>query len=710
MTSPDRPESKADVPPGERFFNRELAELAFINRVLELAQDASEPLFERLHFLTISSAVLDEFYKIRVAALRGAINGGGAKRGKKKSNGDWTPREELARVDVDADALMARQHACWQDLHAGLAETGIAIAAPNDLGEAGRAWLANYFRDAIQEALRPVIVGPKDTFPFVPDNEIFLTISLTRSGSDEDLYGLLALPADVDRFARVPGEEVRFVLLEDILIAFLVEIFAGYEIGGYGLCHILREGNLRHDDELSDLLADVESAVEKRRRADVIRLKVSQGTSNRIASFVAHGCGLIGADQWVGSAADDDIIASEFVALDGLLGLGDVVELVDAMAVDGFGHLQYEPNIPGCPKDMKGGADLFAAIRSEERLLHFPFDDFGIIQSLLEQAAEDEAVVSIKQTLYRSGINSPIIEILKRAAQNGKAVTVVMELEARDDEEANIRLARELEAEGVQVVFGFLDMKVHVKVFIISRNEEAGLRTYVNFATGNYHAGNARTYTDLSLLTVDESLAEDAAGLFNYLTGTAEPETWKQISVAPHTLRQTILASIDAEIAHAKAGRPAAIWGKLNKLTDKPLINALYEASCAGVKVRLLVRGACILKPAMPGLSENIEVRSVVGRFLEHSRLICFGNGAGLPGEAARVFLSSADWMSHKLNNRVEALVPIDNQHLKDHILGEIFGAYWRDETNTWLLDPSGTYVRGSSRDGFSVQAHWLRT
>lgn len=707
MTSPDRPGNKANVRAAERFSNRELAELAFINRVLELAQDPSEPLFERLHFLTISSAVLDEFYKIRVAALRAAINDNIDSQTVKDSD-KWTPEEELTHVDIDADALMARQHLCWQDLRGGLADAGIAIASPDSLNEAERIWLTDYFRDNIQEALRPLVIGPNDAFPFVPDNEIFLTLSLTTKNSGGRLHGLLALPADIERFARVPGEEVRFVLLEDILVAILPEIFSGYEIGDYGLCHILREGNLKHDDELSDLLSDVASAVEKRRSADVIRLKVSEGTSNRIASFVAHGCGLIGADQWVGSAADDDIIASEFVALDGLLGLGDVIELVDRMAADGFGHLQYERNIPRCPADMKGGADLFAAIRAEERLLHFPFDDFGLIQSLLEQAAEDEAVVSIKQTLYRSGLNSDIVEILKRAAQNGKAVTVVMELEARDDEEANIRLARELEAEGVQVVFGFLDMKVHVKVFIISRNEEAGLRTYVNFATGNYHAGNARRYTDLSLLSVDENLAEDAAGLFNYLTGTAEPETWKQISVAPHTLRETVLEGIEAEIAHARAGRPAAIWGKLNKLTDKPLINALYEASSAGVKVRLLVRGACILKPGISGLSENIEVRSVVGRFLEHSRLICFGNGSGLPGDAARVFLSSADWMPHKLNNRVEALVPIENHVLKDRILGEIFDAYWRDETNTWLLDPSGTYVRNSRRGGFSVQSNWL--
>lgn len=706
---------------GERFSNRELAELAFINRVLELAQDTSEPLFERLHFLTISSAILDEFYKIRVAALRAAIAVGTQDPETRKTNGAWTPQEELAHVDVDADALMMRQHLCWQDLRGGLAEAGIVVSRPEDLQGADKAWIEKYFAGEVVGSLHPRTFDPGDAFPFVPDNEIFLTLELKDRATGAEVFGTLALPVDIARFARVPGshtagEDVRFVLLEDILVAFLPQIFPDHEVIDSGLCHILREGNLKFDEEVSDLLHDIEEAVENRRFADVIRLKVSQGCSNRIASFVAHGCGLIGADQWIGSAADDDIIASEFVALDGLLGLGDVVELVDSLDGGGPDHLHYQRAIPNCPEDLKGGSDLFAAIRARERLLHFPFDDFGCILALLEQAAEDDAVVSIKQTLYRSGLKSKIVEILKRAAANGKAVTVVMELEARDDEEANIRLARELEAEGVQVVFGFLDMKVHVKVFMISRQEEDGLRTYVNFATGNYHSGNAGRYTDLSLLSDNKALADDAARLFNYLTGTAEPQSWEKIAVAPHTLRETVLEGIEKEIAHAKAGRPAEIWGKLNKLTDKPLIDALYAASNAGVKVRLLVRGACILRPGLPGLSENIEVRSVVGRFLEHSRLICFGNGGSLAAdptddlEGATVYLSSADWMPHKLNNRVEALVPLENPDLKKEVLGQVFAAYWRDETNTWLLDRTGTYVRNSARGGFSVQTHWLKS
>lgn len=712
---------------GERFFNRELAELAFIKRVLELAQDAGEPLFERLQFLTISSAVLDEFYKIRVASLRAAIAGGphepeADQPEAKEPGGDWTPRQELAHVDVDADALMAQQHLCWQDLRKGLAEAGITIASPQSLQGENKVWLEGYFARQIKGALRPRILAEGEAFPFIPDNEIFLTLALKDKVSGASVYGTLALPVEIDRFAQVPdgedpGDSVRFVLLEDVLTAFLPEIFPDHEVIESGLCHILREGNLKFDEEVSNLLLDIEQAVEKRRHADVIRLKVSRGCSNRIASFVAHGCGLIGADQWAGSAADDDIIASEFVALDGLLGLGDVIELVDSLGEGGPDHMHYERADPKCPPDLKGGADLFAAIRARDRLLHFPFDDFGCILALLEQAAEDDAVVSIKQTLYRSGLKSKIVEILKRAAANGKAVTVVMELEARDDEEANIRLARELEAEGVQVVFGFLDMKVHVKVFMISRAEEGGLRTYVNFATGNYHSGNARRYTDLSLLSDNKDLAEDAARLFNYLTGTAEPRAWNKIAVAPHTLRETVLEGIEGEIAHARAGRSAEIWGKLNKLTDKPLIDALYRASDAGVKVRLLVRGACVLKPGLAGLSENIEVRSIVGRFLEHSRLICFGNGDVLGGEvlggagapAAKVYLSSADWMPHKLNNRVEVLVPLENPELKTVILDEIFEAYWRDETNTWLLDSTGTYVRNSSPGGFSVQTHWLK-
>lgn len=502
MTSSDAPESAPHVLTTPRYFNRELAELAFIERVIELAIGSQEPLFERLTYLSISSAILDEFYKIRVAALRSGI--------RSESNDEKLAdlTDELSHVDEAADALMAKQHGCWDTLHKALNKEGIHILGVDDVTATEEEWLKSEFQERLLPELSPILVDDISSFPFIEDEEIFLNVSLSPESGDEPTYAIVPLPAHVDRFLKTPSDENRFVLLEDLVERFLDLVFPAREVLESGVCHILREGNLQHDDEMSDLLHDVSEAVERRRKADVIRLKVSDGTPNKVASFVAHGCGLIGEEQVVGPAGDEDIIASEFVALDGLLGLGDVLELVDHFAEDGFSHLQYEPYYPNWPQALKSG-DIFAAIRKEDHLLHFPFDSFKIILSLLEAAADDEKVVSIKQTLYRSGKDSPVIRQLVRAAENGKAVTALVELEARDDEEANISLAKELEEAGVNVVFGFLDMKVHVKTLLISRQEEGGITNYVNFSTGNYHAGNARRYTDLSLLTVDPELSRD---------------------------------------------------------------------------------------------------------------------------------------------------------------------------------------------------------
>jgi polyphosphate kinase len=702
MTSTDTSEPTPHVLTTSRFFNRELAELAFIERVLDLAMGSQEPLFERLTYLSISSTILDEFYKIRVAGLRTGLRAESDEKRLSKLT------EELVHVDRAADALMAKQHGCWNMLHRALCAVGIHILGEGDVTAIEESWLKAQFQDHLLPDLKPILINDNSSFPFIEDEEIFLAVSLSPQSGREPTYAIVPLPAHVDRFLKTPGDENRFILLEDLVERFLDLVFPSQDVLESGVCHILREGNLRHDDEMSDLLHDVSEAVARRRTADVIRLKVSNGTPNKVASFVAHGCGLIGEEQVVGPAGDEDIIASEFVALDGLLGLGDVLELVDHFAEDGFSHLQYEPYYPNWPQSLKSG-DIFAAIRKEDHLLHFPFDSFNIILALLEAAADDEKVISIKQTLYRSGKNSPVIKQLVRAAQNGKAVTALIELEARDDEEANISFARVLEDAGVTVVFGFLDMKVHVKTLLISRKEEGNITNYVNFSTGNYHAGNARRYTDLSLLTVNPKLSRDTISLFNYLTSNTAPDALEELVIAPHSLKDTILGEIDSEIAYAKAGKPAAIWGKLNKLTDKTLIQELYKASDAGVDIRLLVRGACCLRPGVPGLSENIEVRSIVGRFLEHSRLVCFGGGGALPGNDAKVYLSSADWMPHKLDNRVEALVPIGDDALRHRIMSEIFQTYWRDETNTWRLDPAGNYVRHFKDGGFSVQDHWLK-
>ena len=726
-----------------RLFNRELSELAFIRRVLEESENAENPALERLRFLAITGMLLDEFYRMRVTGLREQIR----LSPKKRSPDGLDARAQLAAADRASNDLQARQDEAWQRLFLDLGAAGIAILARAELERDEAAWLRAYFEREIAPRLEPQVIDPDLPFPFIKDGEIVLAVELD-GGAGPPSRALVPLPRGVPRFLALPGARARFIVVETVLAAFLDEIFAGYGIVAYGLARVVREGDLKLANDVDDLLELVRAAIERRERADVIRLEVDSAMPDSLGGYLAEALGLITHEERRRLlAAGEPVTASEFVDADRLLGLADTMQLVEALAQQRAGAgASTEPAAPVAPAAagaapgrpvpsaahapgaqrtrnatrVRGAArvshgseflaqfrgDVFKAIAAQDRLFHFPYDDFGFVLEFLRQAAEDPAVVSIQQTLYRTGVESPVVAALARAARLGRKVTAVVELEAREDERENIELADRLKQAGARVCYGFQDLKVHVKALAVVRREQRCLRGYVNFATGNYHPKAARAYTDLSLFSAAPDLVADARDLFAYLTAGTPPNGLRRITLAPAGLRGKLAELIEREIAHARAGRPAAIWIKINRLSDPMLIEALYRASEAGVDIRIVVRGVCCLRPEVAGLSQRIRVKSVVGRFLEHSRILCFGDGGPLPGDAADVYLSSADWMPHKLDRRVEALVPIDDAAAKGHVQ-QVMAAYWRDEAQSWRLRADGSWVRARPA-GFNAQTALL--
>lgn len=686
---------------GGRFLNRECSDLAFMQRVLEEAENSRVPVLERVRFLAITAMLLDEFYRVRVTGLRKQIRAGVRER----SPDGLLPEQQLTDADRVSNELLERQDRCWQNLTDDLKSAGISILSGEALEPADVEWLGGYFETNIYPALTPLIIDSSRPFPFLRDGEILLVLDLEDKDSGLSKKGLLPLPPSVLRFLRLPGPEMRFLALESGLELFLDRLFADYTVVSYGLARILREGDMKLAGDDDDLLAMVKDALDRREHAKVIRLKVDKKMPEDLRRYLAGALGLLKDDDLTRlKDAGEGITTSEFVAIDGLLGLDDTMQMSEQLLTVAPPGLTFAPTAPKRPAfwDEFDG-DMFRAIAAGDRLLHFPYDDFDVVVEFLKQAAADPGVTKICQTLYRTGHDSPIVEALILAAEAGKDVTAVVELEARDDERENIQLAGRLEAAGARVMFGFLDMKVHVKALWVLRQEEDGPRGYVNFATGNYHPGAARAYTDLSLFSADPALAAEAALLFDYLTGGTEPENLSRIVLAPMRLRARLLELIEREIGHARAGRPAAIWLKLNKLTDMELISALYGASAEGVEIVLIIRGICCLRPGVPGLSETIRVKSVVGRFLEHSRILCFGNGHGLPDPAAEIYLSSADWMPHKIDRRVEALVSLEDPATKSRVQDQIMAAYLKDRAQSWALDADGVWTRLAA-SGFSAQ------
>ena len=676
------PAPAAPTSPEDRYFNRELSWLAFNERVLAEACNRNYPLLERLRFLSISGSNLDEFLMIRVAGLAGQVRSGVAN----TSIDGKTPSQQLAEIRNEVARLEHTQQATLKDLQSLLAAQGIHIKGEDRIDSEAERWLRQYFIDHIVPVITPQAIDPAHPFPFVANDGIGALFNLTRLEDGSRLLEMVLVPNAIPRFVRIPGEEAIYVAVERVICRFAHLLFPGFRVEGDGVFRLLRDGDIELEEEAEDLVRFFRTAIQRRRRGKVIFLELDDGFDPEAEYLLREQLGL---EQAIISRTG------------GMLGISDLAQVVG----EDRPELKFAPYTPRYPERvLEHDGDCFAAIREKDIVIHHPYESFEVVVDFLHQAANDPAVVAIKQTLYRAGHQSPVIAALTQAAENGKSVTAVVELKARFDEEQNLKWASELERAGVQVIYGFVDWKTHAKVSMVVRQEDDGYRTYCHFGTGNYHPVTAKIYTDLSFFTADPGLGRDAAKLFNFVTGYVEPQSLEGLALSPLNMRETLYALIDREMENKRAGRPAAIWAKLNSLTEKGVIDRLYDASQAGVDIVLVVRGICCLRPGLPGLSETISVKSIIGRFLEHSRIWAFGNGHPLPSEHAKIFISSADAMSRNLNRRVETLVPIRNGTVHDQVLEQVLLANLLDTEQSWLLDGSdGSWERvegDGERDG----------